>query len=256
MIIEEIFKKNLKYINQIEMDVDTINRQFVKTVKRFYLTVGTVDLPTGRIVIGDPLAYLYTENKKNSPQLKYSVAPGSYPVLVALCRSRYTGIRMCTLKVKLKDTEVTKYEVAYPTEETAFFKAVDGIVSGFPVDAGMVAICDAAVADEYREFIGEWHKNNPNKNHYDDYFEEIFKESAKKLPQFQREDGDFTEWKLPESGRRMVMVLSGFGDGFYQVFWGKDKSEEICELIIPFVNPDIIDKAEEELSEVLSIRLM
>lgn len=34
------------------------------------------------------------------------------------------------------------------------------------------------------------------------------------------------------------MVASGFGDGFYQSYWGYDLNNEICELIIPLVNPD------------------
>jgi hypothetical protein len=39
----------------------------------------------------------------------------------------------------------------------------------------------------------------------------------------------------------MVMVASGFGDSFYQSYWGYETDNEICELIVPLVNPDIFE---------------
>jgi len=38
------------------------------------------------------------------------------------------------------------------------------------------------------------------------------------------------------------MTASGFGDGFYQSYWGYDEKNEICELIVPMVNPELYDK--------------
>lgn len=69
----------------------------------------------------------------------------------------------------------------------------------------------------------------------------FFTESEKALPAYQREDGDFIEWTNPNSRNKMVMIASGFGDGFYQSFWGYDKENELCELIVPMVNPDIFE---------------
>lgn len=116
-------------------------------------------------------------------------------------------------------------------------------MSGYPVDAGVMCFCDSKVAAEYADFLAKWHRENPRKNHYDDYFAEFFAESDKKLPQFQCEDGDFIEWAVPETGNRIVMISSGFGDGFYQCFWGYDESGEICELIAPLMDPDIFEGA-------------
>lgn len=67
-------------------------------------------------------------------------------------------------------------------------------------------------------------------------------ESYEQFPAYQREGGDFIEWENPNTGNRLVMIASGFGDGFYQCFWGFDADGEICELIVPMVNPDLIDK--------------
>ncbi|HAQ63387.1 MAG TPA: hypothetical protein DCR23_02885 [Ruminococcaceae bacterium] len=171
--------------------------------------------------------------------LETSVPSGTYPVDVSVCRNENIGIRMCTARLKINSAEAVKYVVANPTEESAAFIAKDGIVSGFPVDAGMMSFCDETVAKEYIAFIDEWYKKNPDKNHYDDYFAELFKESELKLPQYQREGGDFIEWSNPVTKNKIVMIASGFGDGFYQSFWGYDSNDEICELIVPLVNPDL-----------------
>lgn len=237
--IQESFAANLKYISSTEKNVDDIKGQFVKSNTRFYLTIGKINCPTGRIVVADPLAYL--PSNQFSPILDMQIPPGEYPVDVAICRSDEIGIRMCTVRLKIKDSEVVEYKLANPTKESAAFVASDGVLSGFPVDAGMISICDEQVAKEYKDFLDDWYKENPNGNHYDDYFAKFFKESEEKLPQYQREGGDFIEWENPNTKNKLVMAASGFGDGFYQSYWGYDSDNEICELIVPLVNPDLFN---------------
>ncbi len=198
-----------------------------------------MDCPTGKIVVADPLAYLPTG--EFSPMLETSVPSGTYDAEVAIYRDENIGIRMCTARLKIKDTKAAKYECAGPTEETAAAKGADGIMSGFPVDAGMMCFCDGQVAQEYVAFVEEWHKQNPDKNHYDDYFAELFAKSFEKMTAYQRDGGDFIQWANPKTQNKMVMIASGFGDGFYQSFWGYDADGEICELIVPMVNPDLFD---------------
>lgn len=72
--IRKAFEANLKYISDTEKDVDVIKRQFVKSDTRFYLTIGKVDCPTGKIVVSDPLAYLLSN--QYSPVLAIPVPPG------------------------------------------------------------------------------------------------------------------------------------------------------------------------------------
>ena len=229
------FEENLKYISSDEKDADVINRQFQKSETRYFLTVGTIDCPTGEIMIGDPLAYM----PRFSPILADAIQAGSYPIEVAICRSEELGIRMAAVRMKITENKATRYQLAKPTEESAAFKASDGVACGFPVEAGMLSICDVQVANEYDAFLQKWHQENEHKNHYDDYFAQLFKESEERLPQYQREGGDFIEWENPDTHHRLVMVASGFGDGFYQFYWGYDNNDERCELIIPLINPDL-----------------
>lgn len=238
--IQAVFEQNLKYISRSEVDTEKIARQFVKTETRFFLTVGTVDVPSGKVIVADPLCYMFGEHVI-APVLKREIPRGSYPADIAICRNENVGIRMCTARLRIKDTEAVRYELAESEEETAAAKCRDGVMHGFPVDAGMMCFIDAGAAKNYADFLGKWHKENPGKNHYDDYFAAFFAESDKKLPAYQREGGDFIEWTNPDSGERMVQISSGFGDGFYQSYWGFDESGEVCELIVPMVDPDLFD---------------
>ncbi|MCM1535987.1 MAG: DUF4241 domain-containing protein [Clostridium sp.] len=234
------FQLNLMYVSSPELDVEKINGQFVKTNTRFFLTVGTADIPSGRVVAADPLTYM-SGNYVIAPVLEEEIPAGSYPVEVSICRNEYVGIRMCTARLKIKETPAVRYELAEPVSGTAAFQSEDGAKCGFPVEAGMMCFIDAKGAKDYEQFILNWHKENPGKNHYDDYFAELFAQSAEKLPQYQREGGDFIEWTNPDNGQRMVQIASGLGDGFYQCFWGYDESDEICELVVPMVDPDIFE---------------
>ena len=237
--IRALFGENLKYISRTEADPDLIEAQFVKSQSRFFLTVGTVDCPTGEIVVSDPLCYLATG--KMCPRLSVHIQPGAYPVEISLFRNPTVGIRICTARLKIKKTKAVSYSCAEPTEDSAVGRGADGLITGFPVEAGMMSFCDAQVAEEYQAFLERWHRENPRKNHYDDYFARFFAESEKQYPAYQREGGDFIEWANPDSGRRMVMAASGFGDGFYQSYWGSDSEGDICELIVPLVNPDLFE---------------
>lgn len=238
---KKIFEQNLKYISSTELNAEKIARQFVKTQTRFFLEVGKVDITSGHVVVADPLCYIAMG--KYMPTLEKEIPNGTYTAEVSLCRHHITGIRICTARLKIKDTKAVRYELAVPTGETAAVKPKDGEnFGGYPVETGTMCFIDAKGADALGVWIDNWHKANPNKNHYDDYFAGIFAESYKKLPAYQREGGDFIEWTNPDNNERMVMIASGFGDGFYQCFWGYDESGEICELVSPLVDPDIFDK--------------
>ena len=236
-IFQEKIKNNTTFRTQEEIPVEEIEEQFVKTNARYHLTVGQIDCPTGRIVVADPLAYL--PSGKLSPELAIQVPQGKYDVEISICRQEDIGLRICTAKLKIKDTKVITYKKATSTSESVIHLKDGGTLEGFPVDAGMACFCDASVAKEYREFLDEWYEKNPDGNHYDDYFAAYFAQSYQDKPAYQREGGDFIEWTNPKTKNKMVMIASGLGDGFYNAYYGFDNNHEISEIIIPMVHPSI-----------------
>lgn len=248
MIIEEIFQKNCKFISRTELDADFVAGQFVKSETRDFVTIGKVSLPTGRIRVGDPLAYMCTG--QYSPELKKTVTPGEYSVEIAISKTPVASTRISTARIRFNENKAVRYEIAEPTPETTAFKCSDGDLTGFPVDAGMMAFMDSVVMKEYAEFIDNWHKDNPEKNHYDDYFAGFFADSYERMPEYQRGGGDFIEWTIPTTDYNIVMMSSGFGDGFYQCYWGIDEEGEICELTVPLIDSDMVDEANREFLEI------
>lgn len=246
---QQSFQQNLKYISQTEISAEDIEKQFVRDGKHYYMQVGKVDFPSGRIVVADPLAYL--PSNKYSPELEISIPSGVYPVDVSICLNKDIGIRMCTTRLKVKDTKAIKYICAASTPESTVASNDKENISGFPVDAGMMTICDAKVADEYREFLDKWYAENPDKNHYDDYFAAFFAQSYERFPSFQREGGDFIQWTNPIYHHNMVMVAAGLGDGFYQSYIGYDENEQICEIIVPMINPDLFEDDDENTNNFI-----
>lgn len=61
--IRQLFENNLKFLSQKKIDVNLIERQFVNLDKnRITHIVGNVDCPTGRIIVVDPLTYIFHED--------------------------------------------------------------------------------------------------------------------------------------------------------------------------------------------------
>lgn len=231
------FRENTDFRTQEEIPADTIESQFVKSESRFFIKVGQIDCPTGKIIAADPLAYLPSPHC--SPVLTESIPAGTYSVEVSICRQQEVGLRMCTARLRIKDAKVVAYKKTTATNESVIKLKDGGVLEGFPVDAGMICLCDVQTAEEYRVFLDKWYAQNPERNHYDDYFAAFFAKSYKEMPAYQREGGDFIEWTNPDTGSRMVMIASGFGDGFYNSYYGYDIEGKICEIIVPMVNPAI-----------------
>lgn len=244
MDLKEIMEKNREFCSQLQLDPEKIRRQFVRDAYHDLAEIGTVDLISGWIRVGDPLTYLC--NEMYSPMMNVSVKRGSYPVEVAFVRSDNDDIRISTSRIKFKPTEAVRYEVAGPVPGTTAFEASDGDIPDFPVEAGMMCFCDAEVAHEFNEWLAKWYEANPDKNHYNDYFSELFAQSYEAYPDYQREGGDFIEWEVPGTGHRVVMNSTGYGDGTYVPFWGYDADDQICELTVPLIDTDLIYEANGE----------
>ena len=101
---------------------------FVKSETRSHITVGTVDIPSGKVVVSDPLCYLAMGIC--CPVLKESIPAGSYPAEVAVVRNKDVGIRMCTARLKVKPTPAVYYSNAESVESNSVMLK-GWVMSGF-----------------------------------------------------------------------------------------------------------------------------
>lgn len=250
--MHELFAKNLRYINDMsfgetELDVGAVERMFVNEGDRFTLRIGSIDITDNKLRIGD-MSYL--SHGKFTPVYDGFDNASDIPVEAAGYRSSCCAIRMCAVRLRFKDSRPERYAAAEPTKETVVMKCSDGDLYGFPVDAGMIAITGSEGMKSLVSFTKEWEKAHSEENFYDGYIAPLLKESSDKLPDFQREGGDFAEISIPDTERKAVLCASGFGDGYYSCYKGIDSEGEVCELVIPFINEDMLEKRDIEYLKV------
>ena len=218
------FEKNLEFIGLDETTPETVNAVFAGETYTFE----DVFFPSGSIIAADPICYL--QDPKSVSVLKEKISPGKYPVILGFTRPVHDSVRITGMKLQVSGHEAVRYALA----ETA-----DDRFAGFPVETGTAAFCDAESAESYWKFLQEWYGEHPKGNFYDDYLADLFAQSYASHPDLQREGGDFIRFAIPGSPHEMVMSASGFGDGYYSVFWGYDENDRICSLNALFIDPSL-----------------
>lgn len=201
------------------------------------MEIGNVSLPSGKVIVRDPLVFL------NAGEKPYFVqAPkGDFPVKIAVVKSEEWGNRYAAVKVEFtKEKPVLYREALIGIENLEDLN--EGDYFGFMVDAGLGCITDAEVLPYFDKFLTEVNVENV----YDDYFAEQFAQSYKEHPENQRELGDWINWKIPGTEYHIPMFASGFGDGGYPVYFAYDEKEEICGLYIQFIDIELALSDDED----------
>lgn len=194
------------------------------------MEIGNVSLPSGKIVVRDPLVYLSSDEKPYFIQ-----APkGNFPVTIAVVKSEDWGDRYAVVKVEFTKEKPVVYREALIGIEDLEDVTEDDFF-GFSVDAGLGCITDAEVLPSVDQFVAATDVDNV----YDDYFAEIFAQSYKDHPDNQRDTGDWINWTVPNTEYQIPMFASGFGDGSYPVYFAYDANGEICGLYIQFIDVEL-----------------
>ena len=194
------------------------------------LDMGEVNFPSGEILVRDPLVWLRKEEK---PYLQ-SVPSGKYKIETLVVELDVDYFRYVMSRVKFTEEEPVIYYEALQGDENLSDVNEDSIF-GFLVDAGLATIVDVETRDAYCQFVENWYKENPDKNIYDDYFADIFKQSALEKPLYQRADGDWINFTIPNTDLSVPMIQSGFGDGQYPVYFGYDKNHNVCDIVMEYI---------------------
>lgn len=226
---KEIHKKTYSLVNFN----DYFKKSRIVGKKLTVINIGICSVPSGKILVRDPLCYL---NDRNAQPYLRKVSAGNYQTELCVIKpmdgdcARYAAARICFtnhLAVHFEEALVGNEDLD-SLENFEYF--------GFSVDAGLGCICDEILHQKFCDFVELWHKQNPDGNLYDDYFEALFKASYKAHPKYQRSDGDWINWRIPETDYFLPIFQSGFGDGFYPVYWGLDSSGKVCQIIVQFID--------------------
>lgn len=205
------------------------------------MEIGNVSLPSGKVIVRDPLVYL---NAKEKPYF-VEVPKGNFPVKIAVAKFEDWGDRYAAVKVEFTKEKAIVYREALIGEEELGDSEEEDYF-GFVVDAGLACITDTQVVSYVDKFISELDVENI----YDDYFAELFAKNYKENPDNQRDLGDWINWKVPGTEYQIPIFASGLGDGVYPAYFGYDAKGEICSLYIHFIDIEMeLSEAEEDEDE-------
>lgn len=205
------------------------------------IEIGRLPFPTGELLVRDPLIYL---QKNETPYLE-SIPNGNHPLTLLVVELEEDYFRYVATRLKTKDTKAIKHkEALLGNEDLVNFK--EGEYFGFNVDAGLATIVDVSTKDAYCNFVENWIVKNPESNIYDNYFADQFKQNAIDNPKYQREAGDWINFKIPNTELYVPMIQTGFGDGIYPVYFGFDENNEICEVVTQFIDLELTFDDEED----------
>lgn len=214
--------------------------------KLFKLPMGNVNFPTGQILVCDPLVYLH-----RGEEPYYIKAPiGTFPIETLVVEVEEEHYRYVAVRIKFNSKKAVSHFEALKGNEN-LDELGEGEYFGFNVDAGLATIVDVVTRDAYSDFSDKWdaETEDENKNLYDDFFAAEFDKSYKENPQFQREGGDWINFQIPGTDLTVPMIQSGFGDGVYPVYFGFDENNEVCELVIQFIDIELAFADEDEDEE-------
>ena len=200
------------------------------------LRLGNITVPSGSIVVCDPLYFL----NRDAEEYFLPAPKGVFPVEAAVIQPDiYDCARFAAMRVIFSDMPPAYYEEALTGhEDLSGFEA--GEFFGFNVESGLACICDATTRDAASDFITLWYNEHPNENIYDDYFAGLFVQSAIDHPRYQREVGDWLSWRVPGTDLCMPLCQSGFGDGVYPVYFGFNEYDEVCQLVVHFIDMEMV----------------
>ncbi len=226
-----LFKKKTKKKTEVLSHADynlIFDNKEVEETPIELLEIGMLNVPSGQIVVCDPLVYSETK------PLTRTVKPGKYPIKIYIAKTKDSGDRYAIAKLEFSEKKAEKWVMALREEDNISELTDEADYFGFPVDAGLGGFYDFQSGKEYQKFESDFMKANPDGNLYDDFFATEFKKNAKDQND-PKDIGDWINFQLPNSELNITMFHSGYGDGTYPSYWGIDKDGEIVSLVIDFL---------------------
>ena len=195
------------------------------------LDIGSVHFPTGTIFACDPLVEL-----EDALPFLQMVPVGTYPVKICVVPSEKYGDRYACVKVEVSQKKPVRYELGMTGSEELDAAMGDDDYFGFGVDAGMGCVADIQTQAAFKTYWAKRLEEDPDIDPYNDLFCDLLEENAKAHPKYQESHGDWLNWTVPDTDCNLPIFSSGWGDGYYPVYFGYDAKGEICAVYVCFID--------------------
>ncbi len=204
------------------------------------LDIGTVHFPTGQIFACDPLVEL-----EDTPPFIQTIPAGTYPVKICVVPSEKYGDRYACVKVEVSQEKPVRYELGMTGSEELDAAIGDDDYFGFGVDAGMGCVADIQTQAAFKAYWTKRLEEAPDIDPYNDLFCDLLEENAKAHPKYQGDCGDWLNWTVPDTDCNLPIFASGWGDGYYPVYFGYDAKGEVCAVYVRFIDIEASYKEQE-----------
>ena len=195
------------------------------------LDIGAVHFPTGQIFACDPLVEL----EDTLPFLQ-TIPAGTYPVKICVVPSEQYGDRYACVKVEVSQEKPVRYELGMVGNENLDAALGDDDYFGFGVDAGMGCIADIQTQAAFKTYWAKRLEEDPDIDPYNDLFCDLLEENAQAHPKYQGDCGDWLNWTVPDTDCNLPIFSSGWGDGYYPVYFGYDAKGKVCAVYVRFID--------------------
>nr|WP_296461319.1 DUF4241 domain-containing protein [uncultured Acetatifactor sp.] len=224
----EAIKDKLSY----RFDLDTyFTEKSIGNMAVDVLDIGMVHFPTGRIFVCDPMVEL----EEALPFLQ-TVPAGTYPVQICVVPSEKYGDRYACVKAVVSGEKPVRYELGMVGNENLDEGLEDGDYFGFGVDAGMGCMADIQTQEAFKAYWSRRLEEDPDIDPYNDLFCDLLEENAGIHPKYQGSYGDWLNWTVPDTDCNLPIFASGWGDGYYPVYFGYGESGEVCGVYVRFID--------------------
>ena len=80
---------------------------------------------------------------------------------------------------------------------------------------------------------------------YNNLFCDLLEENAKAHPKYQGDCGDWLNWTVPDTDCNLPIFASGWGDGYYPVYFGYDAKGKVCAVYVRFIDIEACYREQE-----------
>ena len=195
------------------------------------LDIGAVHFPSGTIFACDPLVEL-----EDTPPFIQTIPAGTYPVKICVVPSEKYGDRYACVKVEVSREKPVRYELGMTGKEDLDGEVGEDEYFGFGVDAGMGCVADIQTQAAFKVYWAKRLEEDPDIDPYNDLFCDLLEENAKAHPKYQGDCGDWLNWTVPDTDCNLPIFASGWGDGYYPVYFGYDAKGKVCAVYVRFID--------------------
>ena len=195
------------------------------------LDIGAVHFPSGTIFACDPLVEL-----EDTPPFIQTIPAGTYPVKICVVPSEKYGDRYACVKVEVSREKPVRYELGMTGKEDLDEELDEDEYFGFGVDAGMGCVADIQTQAAFKTYWAKRLEEDPDIDPYNDLFCDLLEENAKACPKYQLSHGNWLNWTVPDTDCNLPIFASGWGDGYYPVYFGYDAKGKVCAVYVRFID--------------------